>query len=450
MTDDHLYDVDHPDIVERREDVGLTGTVTVGLRDYELIMDGIPIESVYAKPGGGVPQSAPYTQACYWSVATRRGVPLERLAGTGQSDFFLTYVGCPPLEQIPPRSAMRLNLDIIEWCLEKMPRWVPVSIAGYNGADSGLNAWQELGAVFANAIAYLEARRGNVDYNEFARTIGGVNFRTSMDLFEDIAKLRVARKIWHDLLSSRYGVTDPRALRLRIHVVTAGSAMTYQEPLNNIVRGTVMALAAALGGTQSLGVSGYDEAMSIPSDHAHLMSIRIQQILQEETNLTAVADPLGGAYYLEALCEQLEEKALNFMEEIASAVGFLSVIESGWLLARAASGQMAEITDSEEGMRRIVGVNVHRLSREPMTVEGFEGRSGETTWIRAMERLKALRRERNGPAALEALHKLYETCRGSENVVPAMMDAVQADASIGEIGDVFRDAFGVWRFPLDV
>lgn len=450
MTDDHLYDVDHPDIVERREDVGLTGTVTVGLRDYETIMDGIPLESIYVKPGGGVPQSAPYTLACYWSTAARRGIPIEKLSGTGQSDFFLTYIGCPPKEQIPPRAAMRLNLDIIDWCMERMPHWVPVSIAGYNGADSGLNAWQELGAVFANAIEYLEAVSDRVDgdYDNFARMIGGVNFRTSMDLFEDAAKLRTARKMWHDLLTNRYGVTDERALRLRIHVVTAGSNMAYQEPLNNIVRGTVMALAAALGGTQSLGVSGYDEAMSIPSDHAHLMSIRIQQILQEETNITAVADPLGGSFYVEHLSQELERRALAFMSEIEKEGGFLSVIDSGWLLDQAARGQVEEMAAIENGGKRIVGANIHRAHEELMPIDGFEGRSGEETWERAMQRLASLRRERHGREATRRLRDLEAACRTTENVIPRVMQAVQADATIGEIGDVFRSAFGVWEVPM--
>lgn len=451
MTDDHLYDVDHPDIVERREDVGLTGTVTVGLRDYETIMADVPIESIYVKPGGGVPQSAPYTQACYWSVAERRGIPLSALSGTGQSDFFLTYIGCPPKEQIPPRAAMRLNLDIIDFCRERMPHWVPVSIAGYNGADSGLNAWQELGAVFANAIAYLEAVRERVgdDFNEFARMIGGVNFRTSMDLFEDAAKLRAARKLWHDILSERYGVTDEKSLKLRIHVVTAGSSMTYQEPINNIVRGTVMALAAALGGTQSLGVSGYDEAMSIPSDHAHLMSIRIQQILQNETNITSVADPLGGSFYIETLTEELERRANEFMDEIEAEGGFLSVLESGWLLNKAAGGQIAEMRAIEQGSKLITGVNVNRLDRDLMPIEGFEGRSGEETWERATERLTELRRERNGRETARALSDLEAACQGSENAIPKIMRAVQADASIGEIGEVFRNSFGVWDVPVE-
>jgi methylmalonyl-CoA mutase, N-terminal domain len=450
MTDDHLYDVDHPEINDRREDVGLTGTVTVGLRDYETILDGIPIESIYAKPGGGVPQSAPYTQSCYWSVAERRGIPLSSLTGTGQSDFFLTYVGCPTKEQIPPEAALRFNLDIIEWCTTRMPHWVPVSIAGYNGADSGLTAFEELGAVFANAIEYLDGTiaRGRLDAREFAHRIGGVNLRTSMDLFEDVAKLRVARKIWHDLLSHRYGVTDPNALRLRIHVVTAGSAMTYQEPLNNIVRGTIMALAAALGGTQSLGVSGYDEAMSIPSDHAHLMSIRIQQILQEETNLPAVADPMGGSYFLESLCAELEGKTLGFMEAIEKRGGFLAVIDDGWLLSLAAQHQADTAYEIEAGDRRVVGVNSHVVSGPSFDVQGFEGRSGSVTWERAMERLTNLRRSRNAQHARKAIDDLEAACRSDKNIVPAVMAAVQADASIGEIGDIFRKVFGNWEPPI--
>ena len=452
MTDDHLYDVDHPDIVERREDVGLTGTVTVGLRDYETIMDGIPVESVYTKPGAGVVQSAPYTLSCYWSVAERRGIPLEKLAGTGQSDYFLTYLGCPTKEQIPPEAGMRFNLDLIEFCSQHMPRWVPVSIAGYNGADTGLNAWQELGAVFANAAEYLDAMkaRGNEDVDGIARKIGGTNFRTSMDLFEDAAKLRTARKMWHDLLTRRYGVTDEKALMLRIHIVTAGSYMTYQEPFNNIVRGTVMALAAALGGTQSLGVSGYDEAISIPSDHAHLMSIRIQQILQEESGLTSVADPLAGSYYVESLCAALEERAWAFFDEIQDQGGFLAAITNGWLLGKADESQSTFFDEIQRGDRHVVGVNVHVADDPILSVEGFEGKPGATTWEAAMDRLTALRRDRNGSAAVAALKELERTCRSEDdNIVPAVMAAVQSDVTIGEIGGVFRDAYGKWDPPFN-
>jgi len=446
MTDDHLYDVDHPEVAERREDVGLTGTVTVGLRDYQTIMDGIPIEQVYAKPGGGVPQSAPYTQSCYWSVALSRGLKLSQVSGTGQSDFFLTYLGCPCKEQIPPISALRFNLDIIEFCNEHMPRWVPVSVAGYNGADSGLNAPQEIAAVLATAVEYLDGikNRGKLEPQDFAHQIGGVNFRVSMDFFEEIAKLRVARKMWHDLLRDRYGITDPKASRMRIHVVTAGSAMTYQEPMNNIVRGTLMALAAALGGTQSLGVSGYDEALSIPSDHAHLMSIRIQQILQEETGLASVADPLGGSFYIESLCNDLEARSWAVFEEIQKQGGFVATVENGWLRGAASDEQQAQARRFEESDMKLVGVNVHQTDDPIMHVDGFEGQSGDVTWSHAMERLEELRRVRDTTATLSSLRELERVCKGDDNIVPAVMAAVQADASIGEIGQVFRDSFGVW------
>ena len=298
-TADHLYNVDHPEVVARREDVGQTGAVIQSVRDYETVLDGIDMSRNYAHPGGAVVQHAPFALGCYWMVAQRRGLDLSRLAGTGQSDFFLTYLGCIPKRQIPTAAGIRLNTDIIEFCGQHLPRWVPVSIAAYNAADTGLNAYQELAALFANAVVYLDEikRRAPENLARLAYMVGGINLRVSMDFFEDICKMRAARKMWADLLGRRYGITDERATRMRIHIVTAGSSLTYQQPLNNIARGAIMALASVLGGTQSLGVSTYDEAMSVPSEHAHQMSLRIQQIIHHETNIPAVADPLGGSHY---------------------------------------------------------------------------------------------------------------------------------------------------------
>ena len=449
-TADHLYDVDHPHVVARREDVGLTGAVIMSVRDYATVLDGIPIESTYGHPGGGVVQHAPFALSCYWTVAQRRGLDLRRLAGTGQSDFFLTYLGCVTKQQIPTRPGLRFNADIIEFCAEHLPRWVPVSIAGYNGADTGLNAWEELGALFANAVEYLDEikRRGRVPVAVAAHGVGGVSFRVSMDFFEEIAKLRVARKLWCDLLRSRYGVTDAKASRLRIHVVTAGSSMTYQQPLNNVVRGTLMALASVLGGVQSLGVSGYDEALSIPSEHAHQMSLRIQQILQHETNVTAVADPLGGSYFIERLCADLEGRAWTFFEEIQAAGGFLAALDSGWLHQRAASNQSRWYAELERGERTIVGVTDFTGDVNPHVIDGFIGTSD--AFDQATTRLAALRRERDGAATAHALRDLATCCRGDENLIPAMMAAVAADATLGEIGTVFRDVFGDWDTPIPV
>jgi methylmalonyl-CoA mutase N-terminal domain/subunit len=447
-TADHLYDVDHPEVTARREDVGLVGAVILSVDDYETVLQNIDLAHVYAHPGGGVVQHAPFTLACYWTVAGRRGIPLDVLPGTSQADFFLTYLGCITKSQVPTSAGLRFNLDTIEFCLQHLPHWVPVSIAGYNGADSGLNAYQELGAVMANAVEYLDgiAARGAVTVAEAAPAVAGVNFRTSMDLFEDVAKLRAARVMWCELLERRYGVRDPKAARMRIHALTAGSQMTYQQPLNNIARGTVMALAGVLGGTQSLGVSGYDEAVSIPSEHAHQMSVRIQQILQNEAGLTDVVDPLGGSYYVESLTKDVRERAWGFLEEILAEGGFLATLDSGWLHARALDNQDRLLNDIETGQRQVVGVNMAESDVSEFEVNGFQGRSD--AWERGVERLTALRQRRDGPRHAQALRDLTTVSRGTDNIIPAMLEAVAADATVGDIGNVFRDVFGNWDCPI--
>lgn len=448
-TADHLYDVDHPDVVARKEDVGLVGAVVMSLEDYETVLDGIDIGQVYAHPGGGVVQHAPFTLACYWNVASRRGVALDRLSGTSQADFFLTYLGCIPKQQIPTAAGLRMNVDTIEFCQRHLPHWTPVSIAGYNGADSGLNGYQELGAVMANAAQYLDevVARGRSDVAAAAPGVAGVNFRVSMELFEDIAKLRAARVMWSELLERRYGIRDPRAARLRIHSLTAGSQMTYQQPLNNIARGTLMALAGVLGGTQSLGVSGYDEAVSIPSEHAHQMSVRIQQILQNEANLTAVVDPLGGSYYVEALTDEIRQRAWAFFDEIMDRGGFLAVLDSGWLHACALENQTGQLDAIERGDSKVVGVNFAEGDVSEFEVDGFQGTSD--AWERGLERLRELRRRRESRRHAAAMRELERACRGGDNIIPPMMDAVAAGATLGEFGEVFRSAFGEWVSPIN-
>lgn len=447
-TADHLYNPDHPDVVARKEDVGLTGAVTFSIRDFETVLDQIPIERVYGHPGGGVVQHAPFALSSYWTVAKRRGIPFDQLSGTGQSDFFLTYLGCITKQQVPATVGLRFNCDIIEFCTEYLPKWVPVSIAGYNGADTGLNGYQELGAVLANAVEYLDGVQGRGRYtvDQFAKGVGGVSFRGSMDFFEDIAKLRASRKMWHDLLTKRYGVTDERALRLRIHTLTAGSAMTYQQPLNNLVRGALMGLAGALGGTQSLGVSGYDEALSIPSEHAHQMSVRIQQILQNEIGIAGVADPWGGSHFMETLTAELEERAWAFFDEIQEQGGFIASLDSGWLHGKAAENQIDEAMRISSGEKKVVGVNMATDDIAPWPIGGFEHVTD--AFDQATERLATIRRERDDRRATEALRALERTCRGEDNLMVAMLDAVDAEVTMGEIGDVFRDVFGDWDVPI--
>lgn len=449
MTADHLYDVDHPEVVARREDVGISGAVILHAHDMELALTGIDQGKYYAHPGGGVAQHAAFALGAYWTVAERRGLKLKDLNGTGQSDFFLTYIGCPPLTQIPPAAALRVNCDIVEFAADRLPNWTPISMAAYNGADSGLNAYQELAALFACCAAHLDEiqRRGNVPVEQVAYALGGVNFRVAMDFFEDICKLRVARKMWHRLLTERYGITDRRTLTLRIHIVTAGSAMTYQEPINNIVRGTVMGMAAVLGGVQSLGVSAYDEALSVPSEQAHRQSLRVQQILMHETNIPAVVDPLGGSYYVEALSAELEERAWAEFDKIMDNGGFIHSLEDG-SLHRMAAENAVEFQDAiSDGERKIVGVNIGDSDGDPFNIDGFEG--SLDAYDRGVERLKEHRASRESRHVKDALGRLTETARGDGNVMAGVMDAVSADATIGEIGDVYREVFGSWKFPVN-
>lgn len=449
-TGDHCYNVDHPDVVARREDVGLTGAVMQSVRDIDICLADLPIQTTYGHAGGAVVQHAPFALAGYWTVAKKRGIDLRTLPGTGQSDYFLTYLGCVTKQQIPTDAGLRFNADIIEFCDQHLPKWVPISIAGYNGADTGLNAPQELGALFANAVEYLDEikRRDSMPIERAARGCGGVSFRMSMDIFEEASKLRAARLMWFQLLSQRYGITDPKVCNLRVHCVTAGSKMTYQQPLNNIVRGTIMAIAGALGGVQSLGVSGYDEALSIPSEHAHQMSVRIQQILQNETNLTAVTDPLGGSFYIETLTATLIEKAWDFFEQIQAKGGFLATLDSGWLHQQAAANQHAEWVAQAKGEERVIGVTDHFDDCSPFEVDGFMG--VDDAFDVAMARLKEVKRTRHEAGAAEAMKNLERTARGSNNIMPAMMQALDAEVTLGEIGDIWRDVFGDWDTPIQL
>jgi methylmalonyl-CoA mutase N-terminal domain/subunit len=448
-TADHLYNVDHPEVLARREDVGLTGAVMQSVRDIDICMKDLPIQASYGHAGGAVVQHAPFALAGYWTVAKRRGFDLATLPGTGQSDFFLTYLGCVTKQQIPTDAGLRFNADIMEFCDQHLPRWVPVSIAGYNGADSGLNAPQELGALFANAVEYLEEikRRGTMDLERAARACGGVSFRMSMDIFEEASKLRAARLMWTQLLRERYDVHNPKVSNLRIHCVTAGSRMQYQQPINNIVRGTLMGLAAALGGVQSLGVSGYDEALSIPSEHAHQMSVRIQQILQEETNVTSVTDPLGGSYYIETLTAQLVERAWAFFDEI-QARGWIPGC-AGFGLAAPESCRKPASRVHGPGRRHAAHHRRHRTTPTTcphLRLTALWVWTMPSTWRwrdsrRSSER--ATKRPRLPPCAISK-----PCCKSGDNIMPPMLAALDAEVTLGEIGDIYREAFGDWATPI--
>jgi methylmalonyl-CoA mutase N-terminal domain/subunit len=443
----YLYDVDHPAVLGRKDEVGQFGPPMFSLKEFEIALEGIPIEKLYCHPGGVGPPLSPFSHACYFSVAQKRGIPLEKLSGTGEGDFFLFYLSNLYRDQVGPAAGLRLNCDLIEFCVNKLPRWIPISIPGYNARECNVNSYHELAMTLANAIAYIDEilNRGNLTIDEFAYAIGGVSFATGRDFFEDIAKMRAARRMWSKLLSEKYHAKDPRSLRMRIHALVQGSGYTYQQPLNNIVRGTYQALAAGLAGVQSLGVAAYDEAICIPSEMAHTMSLRTQQILQYESNITNVVDPLAGSYYVEWLTNEIENRTWEYLNHIDQVGGFIPALESGFFHKEAVKGTLKKQRKVSSGELKVVGVNCFQMDEEPHPVETF--RHNPRAWEIAMERLDQLRHGRDADKANRCLDELRKGCETGANIMPIMMKAVQASVTVGEVGQVFRKVFGTWDPP---
>jgi len=449
MTVYGMLDMDDPDVIARKDEVGQFGATLHSLEEYERALEGIPIESTYAHPGGVTPLCSPFCHACYFSVAQKRGIPLEEMRGTGEGDMFLTYLATPIRKPIPPEHAIRLNCDFIEFCRENVPRWIPVSVPGTNARETGLNGVQHLAVTFANAVAYIEEllRRGRLKIDDFAYGIGGIGLCPHTDFFEDIAILRAARRMWYKLIKEQYGAKDSRSTRLRIHVNVGGSTSTYQQPLNNIVRGTIGMLAAALGGIQSAGVTAFDEALCIPSEQAHIMSLRTQQIIQLESGVTSTVDPLAGSYYVEWLTNEAERETWKYLEEIELRGGLLGVLNSGWLYQEAHAGAMEKERKILSGERKVVGVNCFKMEEELFEATVFRS---PQIYDEAKARVDNLKKKRDPGEAERAMDQYRRACQGTENVMPPLMKAVQAGVTAGEVGEIQREVFGVWNPPIPI
>ena len=442
-----MLDIDDPDVVARKDEVGQFGATLLSLEEYERALEGIAIEKIYGHPGGVTPLCSPFCHACYFSVAENRGIPLRELSGTGEGDMFLTHLATPVKDPIPPEASVRLNCDLIEFCAEKMPRWVPISIPGTNARETGLNGVQHLAVTFANAVCYIDEllKRGNLKIDDFARGVGGIGLCPHMDFFEDIAIMRAARRMWHSLLKEKYGAKNQRSMQLRIHVNVQGSTSTYQQPLNNIIRGTVGMLSAALGGVQSAGVAAFDEAICIPSEQAHIMSVRTQQILQLESGVTNVVDPMAGSYYVEGLTNEVEKHTWEYMEKIENRGGFVAVLNSGWLHQEAQKGAIEKEKKTMTGERKIVGVNCFEMEEEPYEVTVFRS---PKIYDEAKARIDRLKLKRNAREADETMDEFRKACENDNNVMPPLMKAVRAGVTAGEVGKIQREAFGTWKAPL--
>jgi methylmalonyl-CoA mutase N-terminal domain/subunit len=432
------YDADHPRALG---EVGREGVAISTLEDMELLFADIPLDRVTTSMT--VNCTASILLAMYFAVGQRRGIPLDQLGGTVQNDMLKEFIA--QKEWIsPPAPSVRVIVDMIEFCAREAPRWHPVSISGYHIREAGSTAAQELAFTLADGIGYVQAcvERG-LDVDSFAPRLSFF-FNLHSDFFEEIAKLRAARRMWANVMRERFGAKDPSSWVLRTHAQTAGCSLTAQQPVNNVVRVAIQALAGVLGGTQSLHTNSMDETLALPSEPAALVALRTQQIIAEETGVTNIIDPLGGSYAVEALTDRLEKEAFAYINRIEELGGIIRAIELGYPQKEIAEAAYHYQQQLDSGDKIVVGVNKYQLEREP-PLEIL--RISQELERKQAQRVRERKQARNATAVHAALAAVKRAAAGGSNLMPVIIDAVQQECSVGEISDVFRDVFGVYRDP---
>ncbi len=427
------YDSDHPAALG---EVGRVGVAISSLEDMETLLAGIPLDKVSTSMTINAPASI--LLLMYELAAERQGVPAAALSGTIQNDILKEYAARGTYIY-PPEPSMRLVTDTFKYCQERMPRWNPISISGYHIREAGATAIQEVAFTLSNAAEYCQrAVATGLDIDALAPRLSFF-FVADSDLFEEVAKFRAARKLWARLVTEEFSAKSPRSAQLRFHCQTSGASLTAQQPLNNVVRVAYQALAAVLGGAQSLHTNAYDEALSLPTEESARLALRTQQVLAHETGVAAVADPLGGSYLLEELTAQVEEAASDLMERVDELGGAVKAIESGWMQAQIQESAYQRQVALESGERKVVGVNVHQTGEE-QRVETL--RVDPETDRRQRERLQVFRARRDASAVESALAHVRATAATEANLLPALRSAVAALATTGEICDALRDVWG--------
>ncbi|MGH3004347.1 MAG: acyl-CoA mutase large subunit family protein [Gaiellaceae bacterium] len=431
------YDSDH---AKSLGEVGREGVAVDSLEDMEHLFAGIPLDEVSTSMTINAP--AAMLLAFYICVGEEQNVPRDRLRGTIQTDILKEYIA--QKEWIfPPEPSMRLCVDMIEFCAREVPLWHPVSISGYHIREAGSTAAQELAFTLADGFAYVEAatERG-LAVDDFAPRLSFF-FNAHIDFFEEIAKYRAARRIWARELRERYGAKNPRSWLMRFHAQTAGVSLTAQQPENNIVRTAVEALAAVLGGCQSLHTNSFDEALALPTEHAVKVALRTQQVLAHETGVAGTIDPLGGSYYLEDLTNRLEAEAYDYFERIRKLGGVVAAIKENFFQREIADASFRFQREVEAGERVIVGVNRYEdPDAKPIEILKID----HALERKQIERLQALRGRRDSAAVEAALARLKaEAAEPDRNLMPAIVDASKAYATLGEMCDALREVWGVWR-----
>ena len=427
------YDSDHP---LAQGEVGKVGVPISSLHDMEVLLDGIPLDKVSTSMT--INATASILLCLYIAVGKKQGVPPDRLNGTIQNDILKEYIARGTYAY-PPRPSMRLIVDVFKYCAQEVPRWNTISISGYHMREAGATAVQELAFTFANAIAYVQAAvDAGLDVDDFAGRISFF-FVAQNNLFEEVAKFRAARRMWAKIMRERFGAKNPRSWMLRFHTQTAGVTLTAQQPDNNLIRSTIQALAAVLGGTQSLHVNSRDEALALPTEESVQLSLRTQQILAHENGVADVVDPLGGSYYVENLTNLLEEEAFRYIERIDNMGGAIAALERGYQIREIHDSAYKLQEDVEKDKRVIVGVN--RYVSETPPIAGLL-RVDPALARHQVESLRQLRRDRDDAAVEKSLTHLAEVARSDDNTVPVILECVENYCTLGEICGVFRDVFG--------
>ena len=430
------YDSDHP---FSKGEVGICGVAVSSLKHMEVLFNGIPLDKVTTSMTINGP--AAMLLAMYIAVGEKQGVPRERLGGTTQNDVLKEFFA-QKLIIFPPKPSIKLVTDIIEYCTKHVPRWNPISISGYHIREAGGNAVQELAFTLYDGITYVESclERG-MKVDEFAPRLSFF-FAAHNDLFEEIAKFRVARRIWAKTMKERFHTKNPRSMWMRMHVQTGGFTLTAQQPLNNITRVTIQALSAVLAGTQSLHTNSFDEALALPSEEAVRIALRTQQIIAHESGVANTIDPLAGSYYVENLTNEMEERTMEYFQKLDDMGGAITAIEKGFFQKEIADSAYEYQKEVDEKRRILVGVNDYTTEeKQPIKVLRVDPKVEEEQ----VASLHKLKRERDNKKVNKMLEKLHYAAEKDENLMPIIINAVKAYATIGEICDVLRKIYGEYK-----
>ena len=421
-------------------EVGKVGVAIDSLADMEALFDGIPLDKVSTSMTINGP--AAVLLAMYVAVAEKQGVKPEALKGTIQNDILKEYIARGTYI-FPPRPSMRLITDTFEYCSKNIPKWNTISVGAYHIREAGASEVQEIAFAFANAMAYIDAAiKAGQKVDDFAPGISWI-FTAGLDFFGEVAKFRAARRLWARIMKERYGASVPKAQMLRVHVHTAGSVLTAQQPLNNVVRITWQALSAVLGGIQSMACCAYDEAIALPTEESATLALRTQQLLAYESGVTDTIDPLAGSYYIETLTDKIEKEAYDYIDKIDRMGGAVAAIEQGYMQQEMAAHAYEYQHEVELGKRTVIGVNKFNDSKKlaEQDVLTADLSVGE----RQIARLEKMKAARDNEAVKAALEKLREAAKGTENLMPYLIDSVKTYATLGEICGVLREEFGEYK-----